>query len=71
MYEVVKTVNGHDIYRMKGTRGFYHVRLNKHKRMVFKTIKAQRSIAASYKRKGGESRPQGKERERWHGSTED
>lgn len=40
MYEVVKTVNGHDIYRMKGTRGFYHVRLNKHKRMVFKTIKA-------------------------------
>lgn len=40
MYEVVKTVNGHDIYRMKGTRGFYHVRLNKHSRIVFKTIKA-------------------------------
>jgi hypothetical protein len=40
MYEVVKTVNGHDIYRMKGTRGFYHARLNKHSRIVFKTIKA-------------------------------
>ena len=40
MYEVVKTVNGHDIYRMKGTRGVYHVRLNKHSRIVFKTIKA-------------------------------
>ena len=40
MYEVVKTVNGHDIYRMKGTRGFYHARLNKHGRIVFKTIKA-------------------------------
>lgn len=40
MYEVVKTVNGHDIYRMKGTRGVYHVRLNEHSRIVFKTIKA-------------------------------
>lgn len=40
MYEVVKTVNGHDIYRMKGTRGVYHVRLNKHSRVTFKTIKA-------------------------------
>lgn len=40
MYEVVKTVNGHDIYRMKGTRGVYHVRLNEHSRVTFKTIKA-------------------------------
>ncbi|MBQ8615983.1 MAG: hypothetical protein IJ418_00590 [Clostridia bacterium] len=25
MYEVVKVVKGHEIKRMKGTRGFYHV----------------------------------------------
>lgn len=26
MYEIVKTVNGHDITRMKGTHGVYHVK---------------------------------------------
>ena len=48
MYEVVKTVNGHDIYRMKGTRSFYHVRINKHSRIVFKTIKAAAEYCSKF-----------------------
>lgn len=46
MYETVKTVNGHEIYRMKGTKGFYHVKTwesadGKSRRVAnFKTIKA-------------------------------
>lgn len=40
MYEVVKTVNGHNITRMVGTRGFYHVRLDAHRERTFRTIKA-------------------------------
>ena len=28
MYEVVKVVNGYEIKRMVGTRGFYHVNLH-------------------------------------------
>lgn len=43
-YETVKTVNGHGIYRMVGTQGFYHVDI-KHcgeaiVRRTFKTIKS-------------------------------
>lgn len=43
-YETVKTVNGHRIYRMVGTHGFYHVDI-KHcgeavVRRTFKTIKS-------------------------------
>lgn len=43
-YETVKTVNGHNIYRMVGTHGFYHVDI-KHcgeaiVRRTFKTIKS-------------------------------
>lgn len=43
-YETVKTVNGHSIYRMVGTHGFYHVDI-KHcgeaiVRRTFKTIKS-------------------------------
>lgn len=40
MYEVVKIVKGHEITRMIGTHGFYHVRLTPHTEMCFRTIKA-------------------------------
>ena len=40
MYEVVRTINGHDITRMIGTRGFYYVQIKKGVFRVFKTIKA-------------------------------
>lgn len=40
IYETVKTVNGHNIYRMKGTKGFYHVEIRKGVEHTFRTIKA-------------------------------
>jgi hypothetical protein len=44
MYEVVKTVKGYDIVRMKGTKGAYHVNVREGKGFrefhTFKTIKA-------------------------------
>ncbi len=44
MYEVVKTVKGYDITRMKGTRGIYHVNVREGKGWkefhTFRTIKA-------------------------------
>ena len=44
MYEVVKTVKGYNIYRMKGTHGAYHVNIREGKGFrefhTFKTIKA-------------------------------
>ena len=44
MYEVVKTVKGYDIVRMKGTKGAYHVNIREDKGFrefhTFKTIKA-------------------------------
>lgn len=44
MYETVKVVNGHEIYRMKGTRGFYYVNIREGKGWKefhsFHTIKA-------------------------------
>lgn len=44
MFEVVKTVNGYDITRMKGTKGHYHVTVREGKGFrefhTFKTIKA-------------------------------
>lgn len=44
MYEVVKTINGRDITRMKGTQGVYHVNVKEGKGWrefhTFKTIKA-------------------------------
>lgn len=40
MYETVKVVNGHKIYRMVGTHGFYHVDIRKGVSCNFKTIKA-------------------------------
>ena len=44
MYETVKIVKGHAIYRMKGTKGFYHVNIREGKGWkeyhTFRTIKA-------------------------------
>lgn len=40
MYEIVKTVNGYNITRMIGTRGFYTVHFSANKSRVFRTIKA-------------------------------
>lgn len=44
MYEVVKTVKGYDITRMKGTKGHYHVSVREGKGFrefhTFKTIKS-------------------------------
>jgi hypothetical protein len=44
IYETVKTVNGYDIYRMKGTHGCYHVNVREDKGWrefhTFRTIKA-------------------------------
>ena len=39
MYETVKTVNGYDITRMKGSRKAYHVRLDSKKFLTFRTIR--------------------------------
>lgn len=44
MYETVKVVKGHEIKRMKGTRGAYHVNVREGKGFrefhTFRTIKA-------------------------------
>lgn len=44
IYETVKVVNGYEIKRMKGSRGFYHVNVREGKGWkefhTFKTIKA-------------------------------
>lgn len=40
MYETVRTINGYNIIRMKGTKGCYHVYLDPHRFMTFRTIKA-------------------------------
>lgn len=44
MYETVKTVNGHDIVRMRGTKGAYHVNVREGRGFrefhTFKTIKS-------------------------------
>lgn len=49
MYEVVKVVKGHEIKRMKGTRGLYHVTIREREgkggaiwqeSCTFRTIKA-------------------------------
>lgn len=39
MYETVKIVNGYEIKRMKGTHGFYYVRID-FREFHFRTIKA-------------------------------
>lgn len=40
MYETVKVVNGYEIKRMKGSRGFYHVNIRRGQFCTFRTIKA-------------------------------
>lgn len=44
MYETIKVVNGYEIYRMKGTRGCYHVNIREDRGWkefhTFRTIKA-------------------------------
>ncbi|MCQ2363897.1 MAG: hypothetical protein MJ041_06160 [Acidaminococcaceae bacterium] len=40
IYETVKTVKGHSIYRMKGSKGFYHVKVTANSEVTFHTIKA-------------------------------
>lgn len=40
MWETVKEVNEYRIFRMVETRGYYHIRLDEHREVVFKTIKA-------------------------------
>ena len=40
MYEVVKVVNGYSIWRMVGTHAHFTVRLDNHRYMTFRTIKA-------------------------------
>ena len=40
MYETVKTVKGIAIIRMKGTRGQYHINIDEHRQIWFRTIKA-------------------------------
>ena len=53
MYETVKTVNGYDIVRMKGTRGAYHVNVKEGKGWrafhTFKTIKAAATFCETLK----------------------
>lgn len=40
MWETVKEVNRYRIFRMVGIRGYYHIRLDEHKEVTFRTIKA-------------------------------
>jgi len=47
MYEVVKTVNGIDIIRMKGTKGVYHISLREGK--GWKEFHTFRSVKAAVK----------------------
>lgn len=47
MYEVVKVVNGFEIIRMKGTKGFYHVNTREGKGCTFRTIKAAAAFCES------------------------
>lgn len=52
MYETVKIVNGHEIYRMKGTHGCYWVDIRKTERskvqMNFKTQKAAAAFCLTF-----------------------
>ena len=52
IYETVKTINGYDIKRMKGTRGFYHVNVREtaagwKEFHTFRTIKAAAAFIES------------------------
>lgn len=53
MYETVKVVNGYEIVRMKGTKGFYHVNVKEGKGWrefhTFRTIKAATAFCETLK----------------------
>lgn len=53
MYEVVKVVNGYEITRMVGTKGFYHVNVREGKGFrefhTFRTIKAASAFCETLK----------------------
>lgn len=53
MHETVKTVNGYAITRMKGARGFYHVKVREGKGWsefyVFRTIKEAAAFCETLK----------------------
>ena len=53
-YETVKVVNGFEIYRMKGTRGFYYVNIREGKGWkefhTFHTIKAAAQFCETLKK---------------------
>ena len=53
MYETVNVVNGYEIVRMKGTKGFYHVNVKEGKGWrefhTFKTIKAATAFCETLK----------------------
>lgn len=48
MYETIKTVNGYEIYRMKGTKGCYWIDIAEWKKVNFKTQKAAVEWAAAH-----------------------
>lgn len=47
MYEIVKTVNGLNITRMRGTRGQYHVNIREDDGRGFKEFHTFRTIKAA------------------------
>lgn len=47
IYETVKTVNGHEIKRMIGYHGCYHIDLDANRSLYFRTIKAAAEWAAA------------------------
>lgn len=47
MWETVKIVNGYTIKRMVGTKGCYHLVLEKGKEIIFRTIKSAAEYAAT------------------------
>ena len=38
IFEVVKTVNGIDIFRVKGSNGLFHIRLDGNRFLIFHTL---------------------------------
>lgn len=47
MYETVKTVNGYEIKRMVGTKGFYHVTIKEYDGIGVKEFHTFRTIKSA------------------------
>ena len=45
IYETVKTVNGFPIQRLKGSQGYYTLKIDSKKSMTFRTQKAATDMA--------------------------